>query len=212
MEAPQTSSPAPSSCFNCSKLQTELSEALKRCSKCQTALYCSQDCQKANWKSHKLTCHRPRAAPPPPPNPPQQAGGRHNPGFEGMNVAFGLDKDDFLHNIPGDKAFNYLIDCFRMRVEDEYVFGGNTIGIYNGDKPLPEFKKFLSLAESRQAILPPWWSPAKRWECERLAVNGTFSNIHGAVEKSDIQEQYNDNMMPMKLRVLGEKIYGKGFM
>lgn len=33
MEDPQTSTPAPSSCFNCNKLQTELPEPLKRCSK-----------------------------------------------------------------------------------------------------------------------------------------------------------------------------------
>ncbi|OBT78767.1 hypothetical protein VF21_02521 [Pseudogymnoascus sp. 05NY08] len=210
MEAPQTSTPALSSCSNCNKLQTELPEALKRCSKCQTALYCSLDCQKANWKSHKLTCHLPGSAPPP--NPTQRSGGPHNPGFEAMNHAFGLTNDDFLHNGSEKEVFNLLIDCFRMRVEDEYTFRGNTIGIYNGDKPLPPFKKFLSLAESRQAILPPWWSPEKRRECERLAVNGTECNINGAVEKSDIQEHYNDNSMPLKLRILGEKIYGKGFM
>ena len=125
----------------------------------------------------------------------------------------GLSGDDFLHNLPQGEVFTLLIDCFRMRMEDEYSFGGNTIGIYNGDKPLPPFKKFLSLAESRQAILPSWWSPAKRRECERLAVDGSqWSDINAAVEKSDIQDHYNDNMMPMKLRILGEKIYGKGFM
>ncbi|KFY87243.1 hypothetical protein V500_07046 [Pseudogymnoascus sp. VKM F-4518 (FW-2643)] len=211
MEDPQRSTPAPSSCFNCSKLQTELPEPLKRCSKCQTALYCSRECQTVNWKSHKTTCRLPGSAPPP--NPPQGSGSRHNPGFEVMNGMLGLSGDDFLHKLPEGEVFTLLIDCFRMRVEDEYSFGGNTIGIYNGDKPLPPFKKFLSLAESRQAILPSWWSPEKRRECERLAVNGNqWSDINAAVEKSDIQDHYNDNMMPMKLRILGEKIYGKGFM
>lgn len=208
MEGQQTSSSVPSNCSNCSKPQAELPEPLKRCAKCQTALYCSRECQKANWKSHKPTCHLPGSAPP---NPAQESGGRHNPGFDAFNHMFGLSKDDFLHNLPEKEAFTLLIDCFRMRVEDEYAFGGNTIGIYNGEQPLPPFKKFLSLAESRPALLPSWWNPEKRRECERLAVNGEWSNIKAAVEKSDIQDHYNDNMMPMKLRILGEKIYGKGF-
>jgi splicing suppressor protein 51 len=32
------------------------------------------------------------------------------------------------------------------------------------------------------------------------------------VEKPDITEHYGNPMMPMQLRILGEKIYGKGFM
>lgn len=36
--------------------------------------------------------------------------------------------------------------------------------------------------------------------------------MNHAVEKSDIVEHYTNPMMPMTLRVLGEKIYGKGFM
>ncbi|OBT85122.1 hypothetical protein VE02_06471 [Pseudogymnoascus sp. 03VT05] len=109
---------------------------------------------------------------------------------------FGLSNDDFLHNRPEREVFNLLIDSFRMRVEDEYVYGGNTIGIYNGDNTIPLFR-----------------NPVERRECERLAVDGSqWSDINCAVEKSDIQDHYNDNLMPMKLRILGEKIYGKGFM
>lgn len=100
-----------------------------------------------------------------------------------------------------------------MRVEDEYTFGANNIGIYANEDPFPEFEEFLDLAESRPRLLPPWWNAEKRRECERLAVDDHQTcNIHYAVEKSDIQEEYKDNMMPAKLRILGEKIYGKGFM
>jgi len=41
---------------------------------------------------------------------------------------------------------------------------------------------------------------------------GGWSDINCAVEKSDIQEHYEDGSMPMMLRILGEKIYGRGFM
>lgn len=212
MEDPQTSAtPAPPRCFNCKKLQTEFPKLLMRCAKCRTALYCSLECQKADWKSHKPTCHLAGSAPPP--NPPQGPTARHNPGFQAMNDMFGLSNDDFLHDRPEGEVFNLLIDSFRMRVEDESVYGGNTIGVYNGENTLPLFKKFLSLAESRQKLLPTWWSSVERGECERLAESGSqWSDINCAVEKSEIQDHYNDNLMPMKMRILAEKIYGKGFM
>lgn len=98
-------------------------------------------------------------------------------------------------------------------MEDEYTYGANNIGIYAEENPVPVFKRFLDLAESRTGLLPPWWNAQKRQECERMAVDSNgWSDINCAVEKSDIQEHYNNSTMPMMLRVLGEKIYGRGFM
>ena len=37
-------------------------------------------------------------------------------------------------------------------------------------------------------------------------------SILSPTEKSDIQEHYEDNMMPMKLRMLAELIYGTSVM
>ena len=59
-------------------------------------------------------------------------------------------------------------------------------------------------------LLPKWWNVEKRGACERLAVDGTqWANISAAVEKSDVIEYYGDPIMPMKLRMLAEKVYGK---
>ena len=33
-----------------------LSPANLRCTQCKGVYYCSRDCQKANWKSHKAAC------------------------------------------------------------------------------------------------------------------------------------------------------------
>lgn len=130
-----------------------------------------------------------------------------------MNSLLGLSNDDYLHKLLEKDAFIQLIDCFRMRMEDEYGFGGNSLGIYGGESPVSFFKEFLDLAEKREKLLPSWWDKEKRKECERLAMGGDgWADISCAVEKSDIQEHYGDGMMPMKLRILGEKIYGKGFM
>eukprot|EP00525_Craspedostauros_australis_P007593 CAMPEP_0198135958 /NCGR_PEP_ID=MMETSP1442-20131203/60864_1 /TAXON_ID= /ORGANISM="Craspedostauros australis, Strain CCMP3328" /LENGTH=260 /DNA_ID=CAMNT_0043797151 /DNA_START=28 /DNA_END=810 /DNA_ORIENTATION=- len=53
-EAPKTVEP---SCFHCGKHESENAK-LSKCSKCQTAKYCSRDCQVNDWKDgrHKLVC------------------------------------------------------------------------------------------------------------------------------------------------------------
>ncbi|KAE8441276.1 hypothetical protein EG329_005542 [Mollisiaceae sp. DMI_Dod_QoI] len=210
---------SPANCTKCHKPQTDLPQALKRCAKCQTTLYCSRECQKNDWKVHKRVCasqaasHEGPSTSTPPPSSSSGAGAQHNPGFSAVNQLFGLSNNDHLHSLSERDAMVQLIDCFRMRVEDEYKFAANTMGIYNGDDPLPDFKEFLDLAESRSGLLPKWWNQKKRKECIRLATGGDeWADISCAVEKPDIQEHYGNGMMPMMLRVLGEKIYGKGFM
>jgi len=177
-----------------------------------TTIYCSRECQKDDWKKHKRVCAT-NASSRTDSNPFPRAAEAHSPGFSSANALLGLSGDDFLHKLPEKDAFVQLIDCFRMRMEDEYTFGANNFGIYGGENPVPVFKKFLDLAEKRNKLLPILWNKEKRKECERLAQGGdSWADISCAVEKSDIQEHYGDGMMPMKLRILGKKIYGKGFM
>jgi splicing suppressor protein 51 len=59
-------------------------------------------------------------------------------------------------------------------------------------------------------MLPKWWNKEKRAECEKLGMTaGQFSSLRGAMEKSDVLEHYKDPWMPMKLRILAERIYGR---
>lgn len=227
MDTDHTPSTAPLSCFTCRKQQAELTNILKRCAKCQGALYCSRKCQTKDWKNHKRACFSqaalsPSSSAPPPPTPqlptehspnPERPTRQHNAGFNAVNQLLGLSNDDFLHALPEKEAFAQIIDCFRMRMEDEYTYGHNNVGIYAQENPVPVFKRFLDLAESRRGLLPPWWNAAKRRECERMSLDSSgWSDINCAVEKSDIQEHYKNSSMPMMLRVLGEKVYGRGFM
>lgn len=97
-----------------------------------------------------------------------------------------------------------------MRIEDDYVFCGDAGALYAGDNPLPDFRRFLKLAEKRKGLLPQWWSVAKREECERMGMVGKqWSSLLCAMEKTDVVEHYGDPLMPMKLRALGEKVYGE---
>ncbi len=43
-------------CTGCQKTPPEVT--LKHCAKCSVTLYCSRDCQKADWKAHNKVCDR----------------------------------------------------------------------------------------------------------------------------------------------------------
>jgi splicing suppressor protein 51 len=195
-------------CSACHKSQSDLPTSLKRCAKCPDTFYCSRECQKEDWKNHKRVCAS---------RTEHQAGssrqtptGPHNPGFD---FASRLVGGDSLDKLPEKDVFNRLIDCFRLRIEDEYKFTGEVSSVHMGEDSREKFEEYLELAESRSKLLPAWWNPEKKRLCKRLSVQrGNWSNINQVIEKSDIQDHYNDPLMPMKLRVLGEKIYGRGFM
>lgn len=140
-------------------------------------LYCSRECQKEDWQSHKPKCVKAH-----------------------------------LQDLTEKEAFSHLIDAYRLRVEDEYVMNGDVYSktLYGGGNPLRHFYRYLDKAELRHNVLPSWWNVWKRTSCEEMAKDRRQNvNIYAAVEKSDIIEHYGDPFMPMNLRVLAEKIYGK---
>ena len=191
-------------CAKCNKSESELLKPLKRCAKCLSQPYCSRECQTSDWKAHKKSCASAN-----------QAKSKATTDFGAMPKQAGdfftsLVTDTYLHQFSEKDAFTQLIDCYRMRVEDDYKFAGATRGLYNEEDSLPDFQEFLSFAEKRKGLLPKWWNGEKRSACERVAVDQTqWSDINSAVEKHDVIEHYGDNVMPMKLRLLAEKVYGK---
>lgn len=199
-------------CINCQVLESEKDEPLKRCAHCPTAFYCSRECQKADWKIHKLVCARPpKPSPACTENPDPSAVGGHSPGFKAVNMLLGLNRDDSLHELSEKDVFAQLIDSFRLRITEEAEYGGNIRGTYADRDIRSAFGAFLDLAESREGILPYWWNKLKREECESMAADAKgWSDINCAVDKHQIVEHYEDILMPVMLRVLGEKIYGKG--
>ncbi|KAJ6448642.1 hypothetical protein C8R45DRAFT_1132851 [Mycena sanguinolenta] len=44
------------SCLGCFKDDYELGRSLRKCGKCQSALYCSKECQTRDWPAHKERC------------------------------------------------------------------------------------------------------------------------------------------------------------
>ncbi|KAI0485771.1 putative MYND domain protein [Xylaria cf. heliscus] len=205
-------------CNTCKKASSEL----KRCAKCTTTLYCSRDCQKADWKTHKKICGK-------------QAHERTEAGSQSSAATVlsppkglekpitkpftRLDNNTYLHDRPEQDVYRknpgVLIDAYRMRIEDEYKFEGKTAAdsIYGGAKSsLSGFQKFLRQAASRPGLLPSWWNAEKQNACEMLGMDSSqWQDLRCAVEKGDVIEHYGDQRFPMQLRMLGEAVIGRGF-
>jgi len=58
--------PTNDSCARCHRTQSQLAEPMKRCTGCRSVLYCSRDCQKLAWKTHKSSCRAMQAGETPP--------------------------------------------------------------------------------------------------------------------------------------------------
>lgn len=207
-------------CNSCKKLESALPAFLKRCAKCQTTLYCSRDCQKADWKSHKKDCSRSQGARSSPSssealNPDSQRMENMFRIFcvvtvtsDTLNIFSTTIRPGYLGRLTEAKAFAAIIDSYRLRKDDEHKFNGDASGLYNEEDPIPDFQDFLTQAEACGDVLPPWWSLQKRLACERLALSDQWCNINSAVGKSDIMEHYGDPLMPMRLRMLAERATG----
>ncbi|KAI1269969.1 putative MYND domain protein [Xylariaceae sp. FL1019] len=192
---------------------------LKQCAKCHTTYYCSRDCQKADWKTHKKICAK-------------QAHDRSNAPFSSHGQSAGstlsppkgldkpiakpftrLDNGTYLHDRPEVDVYRVLIDAYRMRIEDEYKFEGEAAedSIYGGrPDSLLGFTKFLNKA-ARSGLLPSWWNTEKEAACKKLGMESEWHDLRCKVEKSDIIEHYGDSRYPMQLRMLAEAIIGRGF-
>jgi mitochondrial splicing suppressor protein 51 len=68
----------------------------------------------------------------------------------------------------------------------------------------------LNKAELVPGLLPTWWNRIERERCIDTARNRlTYPNIFIAVGEKDLVEDYRDSLIPVILRILAERIYGK---
>lgn len=202
------------SCNTCKKSPPEVPN-LKRCAKCWNTSYCSRDCQKADWKTHKKTCRTQASgsaasAQPVKMSPPK---GVDAPVAKPFTR---LEAGTWLHDRSEKDVYRLLIDAYRLRMEDTYKFDGEADedSIYGGAaNGLRGFRSFLDKVARKSNLLPPWWNDEKRKACEEMGMDRRAANFHDlscAVEKSDITEHYGDPQFPMQLRMFAEAVYGRG--
>lgn len=207
-------------CVACQKLESALPNPLKRCAQCKSTFYCSRQCQKDDWKAHKTHCNQANdAKPSTTSNSPDSAQRLENlfklfaqSGLTGdtNDIFTAPNKPGYLCRLPEREVYAAIIDSYRLRIEDEYVFTGEASGLYAHEDPLPDFRRYLAKVEKCGNILPAWWNRTKRHMCERQATSASErSDINCTVKKSDIMEHYKDRLMPMRLRMIAEMATGK---
>ena len=124
-----------------------------------------------------------------------------------------LSNKTWLHGRSENDVYTLLVDAYRLRTEDNYMYGDIDEGSLYSGRPsgYDGFCDFLDLAASRPGLLPSWWTPEKRQECEQFGMNGSgWGDLRCAVEKSDIVEHYGEPRFPMQLRMFAEQVIGIG--
>lgn len=181
---------SPELCASCQATKA----SLQRCGRCKKVSYCNRDCQKAHYKTHKKTCFAPFQA-----------------GQQDQKPFTAISQNAFLHDRTEEKTFQILIDCLRMRQEDMYSIEQEHMdGSIYDEEPTSEgaFRIFIRKAAKVDGLLPPWWTSEKLDECVRYSLASADYSLAHAQEKHDIQKQWGDDKMPMKLRLIGERVWG----
>lgn len=201
-------------CGSCNKDQSQLSKSLKTCAKCKRVQYCSRECQKKDWKSHKRAC----ALATPDPSASVQ------PRFVIDKPFHALQKGSWLYVRPEQDVYQLLSDTFRMRREDKYKYEqfaekGSVYAGGSASSELQNFRRFLLQVTELDAkrpkekrLLPSWWSQDRLEKCVEVATTNQDAMVGLTVEKHDIQEFYKQDDMPMQLRMFGEALDGTKIM
>ncbi|KAJ9157492.1 Tudor domain-containing protein 1 [Pleurostoma richardsiae] len=205
-------------CATCKKTPPEVT--LKRCAKCSVTSYCSRDCQKTDWKTHKKACGKQQQnAADTGPSTPRADGRSFSSPPKGLDSPIDkpftrLDEGTWLHGRSEKDVFRLLVDAYRLHLEDDLNFDGrcDDDSIYGGaTNSLESFRRFLRTAAARKGLLPAWWNADKQGECERFGMTTTeFSNLRRKAGKSELISHYGHPQFPMQLRMFTESVLGRG--
>jgi splicing suppressor protein 51 len=171
--------------------------SLQQCARCRSVSYCNRDCQKTHWSTHKQSCTRTGQGSKQPSSRTSssaQASETFSAGDQDSKPFLAISKDLYFHDRSVEKTFQLLIDCLRMRQEDEYTLGGRLMnGSVYGAQAIPGF-------------LPSWWTETSVDDCIQYA-RAAGSLLKCAQESHDIREKWGDDSMPMQLRLVAERVY-----
>jgi len=170
------------------------------CSGCHSVNYCSKEHQRSDWPAHKLTCRADVK--------------KSNKEAKSERKVLSMDYRNpsaWANGLGQKKQREWLVDCYRMRLDDEYALEGDVRGgsLYDQSEPdeiVQDFLVFCRLAKEK-GVLPEGWNWSK-------FLDTAAELLPYAFEKSDAQEKYGvENIFALvtgggPLRYTGEMIYG----
>ncbi|OJD35953.1 mynd domain [Diplodia corticola] len=202
-------SPSPTAatrlCHSCHVSEFVLPCPLFHCTRCKQTLYCSRTCQHADWKSHKKTCDKNRAAarnnnkntPSPNPNPTHDDNNNPNPNADHNDFPFATRT-----TLP-----SILLKTYLLRLHDEHNLSKrlhhnnhlqpqpqpqpkpptDTLLSPHGN-PLHDYRRFLDRAEAAAAAgalaLPTWyWRHCRTDRKNNGGAGGDMSDMRRACER-----------------------------
>ena len=145
------------------------------CSQCREVNYCCKEHQRSDWRRHKAECKAAAAARAP-------SGSKETP-----NKFREPDPCSWAAGLDAHMQREWLADCYRMRLDDEYSWQGSVRSgsLYDGSEAreiAQDFLVFCRLAQDRSVIPSSWsWSQFLKVASEHLV---------SAFEKSDAREKY----------------------
>ncbi|KAJ6042438.1 uncharacterized protein N7446_013504 [Penicillium canescens] len=230
-------SPIEKSCNACGKTDPG-TRSLKKCSRCESAWYCSQPCQKMDWKFHKEACTiksqanvhakalskaiagavaaaAATLASPPSDEKPSESNHRFaTDKFDVLDAEIAmpfhqLRSNRWLHDRSERDVFKLLIDSYRLRVGDDRPHCKDFLYAC-----IEDFGRYLRQAESNRQLMPEWWTSEKGVECMLFASDGDdWSTAVVDVSERDIQRVvYDFADAGFAEQVLGSGSGGKNLM
>lgn len=114
--------------------------------------------------------------------------------------------------MPDTEVFGYLIDSFRLRMQDIKSRPTTRLDIFYRDwnKDMAGFKHYLDLAEETPGLLPIGWK-SKRAACENLCKLEPYYDLASldALDKPSIIHHHDgDRKCIHRLRELAQAVFG----
>ncbi|RSL47898.1 hypothetical protein CEP53_009758 [Fusarium sp. AF-6] len=125
---------------------------------------------------------------------------------------YGYPNNNWLHFVPDTRLYSYLIDSFRLRMQDIKARPITRLDVFYRDwnKNIAGFKHYLDLAEQTPGLLPLGWKP-KRAACESLCQLDPYydlSRLDTLYKSSIITHHGSDSGFILRLRELAQAVFG----